>query len=99
MLPEGIRIGEEVDSKSIAPQGVAGSSPVPSASLREKAHELQAHEPFFMAMNQCTDQTRRNLLLFAIIENDRSLSIGFTSIRLAVAQRLRNLAIVMLALG
>ena len=31
--PEGIRIGEEVDSKSIAPQGVAGSSPVPSASL------------------------------------------------------------------
>ena len=31
MLPEGTRIGEEVDSKSIAPQGVAGSSPVPSA--------------------------------------------------------------------
>ena len=85
-LPEGIRIGEEVDSKSIAPQGVAGSSPVPSASLREKAHELSAHEPFFMAMNQCTDQIRRNLRLFAIIENDRSLSIGFIAIRLAVAQ-------------
>ena len=33
MFPEGIRIGEEVDSKSIAPQGVAGSSPVPSAYL------------------------------------------------------------------
>ncbi len=31
LLPEGIRIGEEVDSKSIALQGVAGSSPVPSA--------------------------------------------------------------------
>ena len=33
VAPEGIRIGEEVDSKSIAPYGVAGSSPVPSAEF------------------------------------------------------------------
>ena len=33
--PEGIRIGEEVDSKSIAGLPVAGSSPVPSASLEQ----------------------------------------------------------------
>lgn len=40
MLPEGTRIGEEVDSKSIAPQGVAGSSPVPSAYLNAPPQTL-----------------------------------------------------------
>ncbi len=36
---EGIRIGEEVDSKSIAGLPVAGSSPVPSAD-RQLSHWL-----------------------------------------------------------
>ena len=44
--PEGIRIGEEVDSKSIAGLPVAGSSPVPSAcrspSQRAAANRLDS---------------------------------------------------------
>ena len=42
--PEGIRIGEEVDSKSIAGLPVAGSSPVPSASCGP-SHRVAQHRP------------------------------------------------------
>ena len=77
-FPEDIRIGEEVDSKSIAPQGVAGSSPVSSAGKRTP-REHCVTGCFFVFVDPGNHQLSFSFLRERVWENIRGNGIAIST--------------------